>query len=107
MTGKIVVLSTCESEQEAARLAELLVREKLAACVNILSAMRSVYRWEGKLENTSEVLLLIKSSHRNFEQLRQTLEANHSYQVPEVVALPVLDGSPGYLKWLDQELADE
>ena len=107
MTGKIVVISTCGSEEEAARIAERLVIEKLAACVSVLPQVRSFYRWEGKLENAAEVFLLIKSSREHFDRLRHVLESCHSYQIPEVLALPVVDGSPSYLNWLDQELAGE
>ena len=106
MTGKIVVISSCVSEDEAARIAETLVAEKLAACVSILPGVRSVYRWKGQLERSNEVLLLIKTSRDHFDRLRHALEAANSYEVPEILALPVVDGAPNYLNWLDHELAD-
>ena len=88
-------------------LAQKLVAEKLAACVSVLPGMRSFYRWKGQMESTDEVLLLIKTSQHLFDPLRRALEAAHSYEVPEILALPVVDGSSGYLDWLSGELAGE
>ena len=105
MTDKIVVLSTCASGEEAARIARALVEKKLAACVNVLPAVRSFYRWKGAIEDEQESLLVIKSSRPLFDQLRAEIEKLHSYEVPEVVAVPIVDGSEGYLEWLDRELA--
>ena len=107
MTDKIVVLSTCASEEEADRLARLLVERRLAACVNIVRGMRSVYRWKGEIESAEECLLIIKSSRANFEGLRTALEAAHSYELPETLALSVVEGSPTYLAWLDSSLGTE
>jgi periplasmic divalent cation tolerance protein len=104
VTDKIVVLSTCDSEEEAKRLARHLVEHHLAACVNILPGARSVYRWKGKIEDASEFVLIIKSSRPLFPALRAELEKAHSYEIPEVIALPILDGSEPYLNWLDSEL---
>jgi periplasmic divalent cation tolerance protein len=104
MTDKIVVLNTCGSEAEAERLARLLVDQRLAACVSIVPRMRSFYRWNGAIESTEEWLLLIKSSRPLFERLRAVLENAHSYEVPEVVALPVVDGAAPYLDWLEANL---
>jgi len=105
MTDKIVVLSACASGEEAARIARALVEKKLAACVNVLPAVRSFYRWKGAIEDEQESLLVIKSSRPLFDQLRAEIEKLHSYEVPEVVAVPIVDGSEGYLEWLDRELA--
>ncbi len=104
MTDKIIVLSTCASPEEANRLARRLVEDRLAACVNIVNSVRSVYRWRGKIEDSEETMLVIKSSRGLFEALRAVLEGAHSYEVPEVLALPVLAGSPNYLIWLESEL---
>jgi periplasmic divalent cation tolerance protein len=104
MTDKIVVLNTCGSEAEAERLARLLVDQHLAACVSIVPKLRSFYRWNGAVESAEEWLLLIKSSRPLFERLRAALEKAHSYEVPEVLALPVVDGAAGYLEWLDGSL---
>jgi periplasmic divalent cation tolerance protein len=105
MTDKIVVLSTCGSAEEAARIARALVEKKLAACVNVMPAVRSFYRWKGAIEDEQESLLVIKSSRVLFDQLRAEIERLHSYEVPEVIAVPVVDGSEGYLEWLELELA--
>jgi periplasmic divalent cation tolerance protein len=105
MTGKIMVISSCGSEEEAARIATHLVSEKVAACVSMIPRVRSFYRWENKLEDSAEVLLVIKSSRELFDRLRRELESVHSYHVPEVLAMPVVDGAPNYLAWMDGELA--
>jgi periplasmic divalent cation tolerance protein len=105
MTDKIVVLSTCGSPDEAARIARGLVEKRLAACVNVLPGIRSIYRWQGVMEDEAEVLLVIKSSRALFNQLRIELERMHSYEVPEAIAIPVVEGSEPYLTWMDRELA--
>jgi periplasmic divalent cation tolerance protein len=105
MTDKIVVLSTCGSAEEAAQIARALVDKKLAACVNVMPGVRSFYRWKGAIEDQQESLLVIKSSRGLFDQLRVEIEKLHSYEVPEVIAVPIVDGSEGYLEWLERELA--
>ncbi|MDW8129831.1 MAG: divalent-cation tolerance protein CutA [Bryobacterales bacterium] len=107
MTNKIVVLTTCGSADEAVALARQLVELRLAACVNVLGGVRSFYRWKGALEEAAEWLLVIKSRRDLFEQLRAELAARHSYEVPELLALPVSEGSPDYVNWMDGELAPE
>lgn len=104
MTDKIVVLSTCASEEEANRIALLLVERRLAACVNVIPQIRSVYRWKGAVESSAEILLLIKSSRERFQALREALEGAHSYELPEALALPVIEGSDNYLNWLGATL---
>jgi periplasmic divalent cation tolerance protein len=107
MTDKIVVLSTCASGKEANRIASDLVEKRLAACVNLVSGVRSVYRWKNKIEKSEEVLLVIKTSRALFESVRSQIEKLHSYEVPEVIALPVVDGAEQYLEWFDRELVKE
>jgi periplasmic divalent cation tolerance protein len=107
MTDKIVVLSTCASEEEAEKLARQMVEQRLAACVNVLPGIRSYYRWQGKLECSGECLLVIKSSRERFDLLRGALEKAHSYDVPEIIALPVVEGAANYLNWLQANLAGE
>jgi periplasmic divalent cation tolerance protein len=104
MTEKIVVLSTCGSEEEAVRIAKRLVEGRIAACVNLIPRIRSIYRWEGKVEDATEWMLLIKTSRERYDALCTVLEASHSYELPEVLALPVIAGSANYLAWLDSEL---
>lgn len=104
MTDKIVVLSTCDSAQQAERIGRHLVEKRLAACVNIVPGARSIYRWKGAVEEASEFMLLIKSRRDLFPELRQELGKIHSYEVPEAIALPVVDGSEAYLSWIDKEL---
>ena len=105
MTNKIVVLSACASPEEADRLGRLLVERRLAACVNVIPGINSHYWWQGRLETAEECLLLIKSSRERFDQLRSALEQGHSYEIPEVIALPVVDGALNYLNWIDLNLA--
>ena len=106
MTEKIIVLSTCGSEEEAVRIARRLVEGHVAACVNLLPRIRSFYRWQGEVMDSAEWMLVIKTSRGRFEALRTVLEAAHSYELPEVLAIPVVDGSPNYLAWLESELAE-
>lgn len=104
MTDKIVVLSTCGSAEEAERIARRLVETRLAACVNIAPGARSIYRWQGAIEDSTECLLVIKSRRDLLDALEIELRKAHSYEVPEIVALTVVDGSEGYLGWMDREL---
>ncbi len=105
MTDKIVVLSTCASEEEATGIARALVEKRLAACVNLVNGVRSIYRWKDAIEDSQEVLLMIKTSRALFENVRAQIEKLHSYELPEVVALPVVDGTEQYLEWIDRALA--
>jgi len=107
MTDKVVVFVTCSSAEEAGRIARALVEERLAACVNVSSPIRSVYRWQGKLTDDEEVLLVIKTTRELFDPLRRAVEKLHSYQVPEVVCLPMIDASPNYLNWLTASVRAE
>lgn len=107
MTDKIVVLSTCGSEDEAEKLARLVVAQHLAACVNVIPRVRSYYRWNGAIESADEYLLVIKSSRDRMPALLASLEKEHSYEVPEVIALPVVEGAANYLNWLQASLENE
>ena len=107
MTNKIVVFSTCGSEAEAERIARQLIEERLAACVNIVAPVRSFYRWKGVAENAVEWMLIIKTSRDLFDRLRLSLETAHSCELPEVLAIPIVEGSPAYMNWLHQELQEE
>lgn len=103
MTDKVTVFCTCGSEEEGVRIARLLVESRLAACASIIPGVRSIYHWQGAIEDSAEVLLVIKSRRALFENLRKTIEGAHSYQTPEIIAMPVVDGAPAYLQWLDRE----
>ena len=96
----IVVLMTASNRDEASRLAEMLVSSRLAACVQILPEMRSVYRWHGKVEHADEALLLAKTTSDKFAELDRAVRGMHSYDTPEIIALPITAASQPYLKWL-------
>jgi periplasmic divalent cation tolerance protein len=103
MTDKRVVLVTCSSEEEASRIARALVTERLAACVNILdSPVRSIYRWKGRVQTAVEHLLVIKTRRARLTALEAAVKRLHSYDTPEVIAVPVTEGSRRYLAWLDE-----
>lgn len=104
MTDKIVVLSACTNRAEAEKIAAALVEKRLSACVNLIPSVQSIYRWRGGVERSDEVLMVIKSSRELFDRLRGELLKMHSYEVPEIVALPIVDGSEGYLEWMGREL---
>ena len=98
---KIVVLITTSSEEEARQIAELLVNGKKAACVNIVSGVDSVFWWEDKLDSARENLLLVKTRASLFPEIVELVKRKHSYEVPEIIALPIIAGSEDYLEWLD------
>ena len=104
MTGEIVILCTCSSPGEAGKIAVRLLEQRLAACVNVVPLSRSYYWWQGAIESSAEQLLLIKSSAALFSAVAEAVRQVHSYQVPELLALPVLDGSSDYLNWLRSNL---
>ena len=104
MNRFIVVYVTVESAEEGKRLASALVEERLAACVNRLGPVQSTYRWKGQVERSEEHLLIIKTSEGLFGRLKKRVQELHSYSVPEVIALPIVDGNEGYLKWLEDQL---
>jgi periplasmic divalent cation tolerance protein len=99
-TEAIVVFMTAASSEEAARLAERLVESRLAACVQILPEVESVYRWQGQVERQKEILLIAKTTSSKFEQLEREVRGIHSYDTPEIVAVPLTAGSGPYLRWL-------
>jgi len=98
----IVVFMTAANGEEATRLAEMLVGAHLAACVQILPEMESVYRWQGKIERQAEVLMLAKTTQGKFDDLEREVRALHSYDTPEIVAVPIVKGSAPYLEWLSK-----
>ena len=103
VSDAIIVFMTASNGEEAARLADMLVGAHLAACVQILPEMESVYRWQGKIERAGEILLLAKTTKSKFEELEREVRALHSYDTPEIIAVPVVAGSARYLEWLSQK----
>ena len=97
---QIVVLMTAPNAEEATRIADMLVERKLAACVQILPPMTSIYVWKGEVQRESEILLVAKSTRAKFDELEEAARAIHSYETPEIIALPIVAGSQPYLSWL-------
>ena len=96
-----IVLTACPDAACAERIARALVEEGLAACVNILPPMRSIYRWKGKIEDATEQLLVIKSTLARFPAICDRVRSLHPYELPEIIAVPIADGLPEYLAWLN------
>ena len=100
MTDKRIVLTTAGSEEEAHKIARHLVDNRLAACVNIIPQVESIYRWQGKVDSSREWLLLVKTTEERFPAVREAIRKLHSYELPECVAINIEDGSSDYLHWL-------
>jgi periplasmic divalent cation tolerance protein len=105
MTDMRIVLTTAGSQNEARRIADALVERKLAACVNIISKVQAIYRWQGKTQEAEEWMLIIKSSQNLFEKLRDAIKELHPYELPECISLVVDNGSEDYLNWITESLA--
>jgi periplasmic divalent cation tolerance protein len=101
MTEALVVLCTCGNGEEALRIANALIEDRAAACVNILPAVQSVYRWQEKIETAQEILLLVKTTQERFAAVERKIVELHSYDTPEIIALPVTEGLKKYLAWLN------
>jgi periplasmic divalent cation tolerance protein len=97
-----LVLTTCPDSQVAQRIAHAVVEERLAACVNVLPPMQSVYRWRGRVESASEQLLILKTRVSDYPQIQRRIGELHPYELPEVIAVPITGGLPSYLAWIDQ-----
>jgi periplasmic divalent cation tolerance protein len=104
MTNKIIVFVTCEGKEQAERIAQAVVTERLAACVNVLPGVRSCYTWEGKVTWAEEVLMLIKTTRDRFDQLRDRVRALHSYQVPEIVSVTIDNAFEKYSAWIEDSV---
>ena len=107
MTDKRIVLSTAGSEEEARKIARYLVERQLAACVNLVPRMESIYRWQGKIESSQEWLLLIKTSADQFPAVSDVIRELHSYELPECIAVAIEEGSSEYLDWLGDSLGGD
>lgn len=104
MKKYIQVLTTTDKKEEAEKIARALLDGKAAACIQILPPMESVYRWKNKVETSREWLCLIKSREDCYEKIERIIRENHSYEIPEIIAFPIISGSREYLAWLDQEV---
>ena len=104
MTGPVMALSSVATAEDGERIARSLVEKGLAACVNVVSGVVSYYRWKGRLERDAEVLLVIKTRGERFEELQAVLLAEHPYEVPELVAIPIAAGHHRYLEWLEDSV---
>ena len=104
MTDKLLILTTTGSESEAKKIAQLLIERRLAACVNIIPRMHSVYRWKDKVESAEEFLLLIKTRKENESAVQAAIRELHSYDLPECISIPIEGGSAEYLKWMTESL---
>ncbi len=104
MTDKVVIMVTAASRRECRKIARHLVETRLAACVNITQPVESIYRWKGKLADDKEFLLLIKSTRVLFPQIKAAISKIHSYHTPEIICLPIIDGSRNYLQWLSDSV---
>ena len=97
-----IVLCTCPDTVSAEKIAKTLVTEKLAACVNIVDGLTSVYVWQGKTESSQELQLIIKTNYQHYKLLENRLKTLHPYELPEIIAVPIISGLPGYLSWIDK-----
>lgn len=104
MTDKIVILVTAGNMRESRKIARQLVESHLAACVNITQPIRSIYRWKGKVADDRELLLIIKTTQALFKEAKASILSNHSYTTPEIISLPIVDGSPDYLQWIEDSV---
>lgn len=104
MKTYIQITTTTETKEQAQKIAQYLVETKLAACVQITSPITSIYRWKGKVETANEWLCLIKTREELFEQVEAAIKKMHSYETPEIIAVPIVKGSKEYLTWIDDEL---
>ena len=107
MSNALIVLVTAPNIEEASRIADALVGGRLAACVNIVSGIESVYRWEGRVARDSETLMIIKTTDERYAELEVQIKALHSYTTPEVIAIRIERGSEAYLKWLGESVAPQ
>ena len=103
MAAHIIVLITVSSPEEGEKIAKALVEKRVAACVNIVPGLRSIYRWQGKICDDKEALMILKTKKALFKQIVARVEKLHSYDVPEIIAMPIIEGSSKYLSWLNKE----
>jgi periplasmic divalent cation tolerance protein len=104
VTDKVVILVTAASRRECKKIAKHLVEVKLAACVNITQGVESIYHWEGKIADDKEYLMLIKSTRELFPEIKHAISQIHTYHTPEIICLPIIDGSRNYLQWISDSV---
>ena len=102
----IMIITTVNSDSAAKKIAQALIEEKLAACVNIIPSVTSIFRWEGKVSTESELILIAKSKKKLFDEIKDKILSLHPYKLPEIITVPIVDGSKEYLKWVEDELKD-
>ena len=103
MESYLIVMTTCASEEEAGKIVKKVLDAHLIACANIVPGVNSFFRWKGKVTNEKEVMVLMKTRKKLFSELTEWIQTHHSYQVPEIIALPIIDGSTEYLDWIKEE----
>lgn len=103
-TGFIAVFITAPSYKEAKRIADAIVSGRLAACANIIPGVKSIFKWQGKIETAREALLIVKTKKSKFDKLKKQIKKLHSYKVPEIIALPIISGNAEYLNWIDESI---
>ncbi len=104
MSKYIVIFVTCASRQEATKITERLLGERLVACANIIEGINSFFWWKGRIDRAKELLVIMKSLRRNFGKIKKRIKKLHSYEVPEIIALPIIAGDRTYLKWIDESV---
>lgn len=104
--GFILVITTASSDLEAKKLGQALIENKLAACVNIIPSITSIFRWEEKISAESELIIIAKSHQKLFSKIKEKILSIHSYDIPEIISVPISDGSEEYLKWIEEQLQD-
>ena len=102
----IIIFTTVNSDSEANRIGQKLIEERLAACVSIIPSVTSIFRWEGKISSESEQILIIKTQKKYFSKIREKILSIHTYNLPEIISVPITDGSEQYLKWVEEQLQD-
>ena len=100
----IIILITAKDKKEADKIAKALIKNKLAACVNIIGSLRSIFRWQGKIDQAKEALLIVKSKKEKFDRIVKLVKSAHSYAVPEIIAMPIVSGFKPYLDWIDESI---
>jgi len=101
----IVIFVTASSRNEAKKIAKVLLKNKCAACVNIIAGMKSLFHWQGKIDTAKELLLVIKSKQSKLSKIIKLVKSKHSYEVPEIIALPIVGGEKKYLRWINESVS--